>query len=316
MNATHADINRRDWLKAGGGLRRQLHVRRRCRHSAAAQCRQPPPATTAGRSIRTRSTASSRSTPTARSRSTRARSTSAPACASRSRRWPPRSSACDTARITVVDGDTARCPNTGGTGGSTGLTRGGTAVRQAAATARQALLGLAATRLKRPVADLTIVDWRSAPGCRRSRRIGIGALVGDRRFALPGRPKAPLVPPSQLRDRRHSRRRGPTCRPSAPAAISTSRTSACPACCTAASSVRRRSARRWSRSTRPPSRSFPASASFESRASWRSSRTTSGRRCGRRANSRRRGPTWRGLPGTTTSSAICARAPSTATRRL
>ena len=32
----------------------------------------------------------------------------------------------DTARITVIDGDTARCPNTGGTGGSTGLTRGGT----------------------------------------------------------------------------------------------------------------------------------------------------------------------------------------------
>ena len=69
----------------------------------------------------------------------------------------------DTARITVVDGDTARCPNTGGTGGSTGLTRGGTAVRQAAATARQALLGLAATRLKRPVADLTIVAGEVRP---------------------------------------------------------------------------------------------------------------------------------------------------------
>ena len=63
----------------------------------------------------------------------------------------------DTARVTVVDGDTARCPNTGGTGGSTGLTRGGTAVRQAAATARQALLALGAERLKRPIADLTIV---------------------------------------------------------------------------------------------------------------------------------------------------------------
>ena len=53
------------------------------------------------------------------------------------------------ARVTVVDGDTGRCPNTGGTGGSTGLTRGGTAVRQAAATARQALLARAAERLKR-----------------------------------------------------------------------------------------------------------------------------------------------------------------------
>src|SRR5438128_8339943 len=41
------------------------------------------------------------------------------------------------ARITVVDGDTGLCPDQGGTGGSTGLTRGGAEVRQAAATARQ-----------------------------------------------------------------------------------------------------------------------------------------------------------------------------------
>ena len=69
----------------------------------------------------------------------------------------------DVTRITIVDGDTARCPNTGGTGGSTGLTRGGTAVRQAAATARQALLGLAATRLKREASDLTIVAGEVRP---------------------------------------------------------------------------------------------------------------------------------------------------------
>src|SRR4029453_9847267 len=61
-------------------------------------------------------------------------------------------------RITVVDGDTARCPNNGGTGGSTGLTRGGTAVRQAAATARQALLRLGSERLKVPVAELTLAN--------------------------------------------------------------------------------------------------------------------------------------------------------------
>jgi nicotinate dehydrogenase subunit B len=102
----------------------------------------------------------------------------------------------DTARITVVDGDTARCPNTGGTGGSTGLTRGGTAVRQAAATARQALLGLAATRLKRPVADLTIVAGEVRPAAG-GRGVRIGALVGGRRLALPVNAKAPLVPPSQ-----------------------------------------------------------------------------------------------------------------------
>ena len=101
----------------------------------------------------------------------------------------------DTARITVVDGDTARCPNTGGTGGSTGLTRGGTAVRQAAATARQALLGLAATRLKRPVADLTIVAGHVRPAVG-GRGVRIGALVGGRRLAVPVDAKAPLVHPS------------------------------------------------------------------------------------------------------------------------
>ena len=102
----------------------------------------------------------------------------------------------DTARITVVDGDTARCPNIGGTGGSTGLTRGGTAVRQAAATARQALLGLAATRLKRPVADLTIVAGEVRPAAG-GRGVPIGDLIGGRRLALPVDAKAPLVLPSQ-----------------------------------------------------------------------------------------------------------------------
>jgi nicotinate dehydrogenase subunit B len=102
----------------------------------------------------------------------------------------------DTARITVVDGDTARCPNTGGTGGSTGLTRGGTAVRQAAATARQALLGLAATRLQRPVDDLTIVAGEARPAAG-GRGIPIGDLIGGRRLELQVDAKAPLVLPSQ-----------------------------------------------------------------------------------------------------------------------
>src|SRR5262249_59535277 len=41
-------------------------------------------------------------------------------------------------RVSVVEGDTALTPDQGGTGGSTGITRGGTELRQAAATARQA----------------------------------------------------------------------------------------------------------------------------------------------------------------------------------
>ena len=98
-------------------------------------------------------------------------------------------------RITVVDGDTARCPNTGGTGGSTGLTRGGTAVRQAAATARQAILELAAERLKRPVAGLTIAGGivrpeAGGPG------VALGRLIGGRRFERMVDAQAPLRSPS------------------------------------------------------------------------------------------------------------------------
>ena len=65
-------------------------------------------------------------------------------------------------RITeLIEGDTAVCPDQGGTGGSTGISRGGQELRRAAATARQALLALAAQRLGRPV---------GGPGDRRRRR--------------------------------------------------------------------------------------------------------------------------------------------------
>jgi len=94
-------------------------------------------------------------------------------------------------RVTVIDGDTGVCPDQGGTGGSTGLTRGGAEVRQAAATARQALLSLAATRLNRPAADLVIADGDVRPRAGGA-GVGIGALVGDRQLSLAVDPKAAL----------------------------------------------------------------------------------------------------------------------------
>ena len=101
-------------------------------------------------------------------------------------------------RISLVDGDTGRCPNNGGTGGSTGLTRGGTAVRQAAASARQELLRLASQRLGIPAADLTIVNGEvraaaAASGKPAARPTPIGRLIENGRFAVPVDPKAPLV---------------------------------------------------------------------------------------------------------------------------
>jgi CO/xanthine dehydrogenase Mo-binding subunit len=94
-------------------------------------------------------------------------------------------------QITVVDGDTALCPDQGGTGGSTGLTRGGAEVRQAAATARQALLALGATRLNRATSDLTIADGEVRPRSGGA-GIAIAALIGEKRLAIAVDPKAPL----------------------------------------------------------------------------------------------------------------------------
>ena len=99
-------------------------------------------------------------------------------------------------RVSVVEGDTAICPDQGGTGGSTGLVRGGTEIRAAAATARRALLTLGAAQLNRPAADLTITDGQVRPRAGGA-GVGIGSLIGDRRFALKVDRNAPLTPASQ-----------------------------------------------------------------------------------------------------------------------
>jgi len=53
-------------------------------------------------------------------------------------------------RVTLVEGDTDLTPDQGATGGSTGLTRGGVEVRQAAATAYQAALKTLTPSLRLP----------------------------------------------------------------------------------------------------------------------------------------------------------------------
>ena len=100
--------------------------------------------------------------------------------------------------VSVVDGDTARCPNTGGTGGSTGLTRGGTAVRQAAATARDALLERAAARLDRPRESLMIADGVVRPLAGGS-GIALGRLVSGQQLTIPVNAEARLKSPADYR---------------------------------------------------------------------------------------------------------------------
>jgi nicotinate dehydrogenase subunit B len=101
-------------------------------------------------------------------------------------------------RIAMIEGDTALTPNQGGTGGSYGVARGGVQLRRAAATARQALVGLAAQRLGRPAGDLEVADGvvRARDG---NGSVGYGELIGDRAFNLKVDAAAPLKPPDRFR---------------------------------------------------------------------------------------------------------------------
>jgi CO/xanthine dehydrogenase Mo-binding subunit len=95
-------------------------------------------------------------------------------------------------RFTVVEGDTSTTPNHGGTGGSSGVPRGGADIRRAAATARQAILGLAAARLNQPAPALTIANGEVAPIDGRGTRVSVASLIGGRRFEIKVDPNAPL----------------------------------------------------------------------------------------------------------------------------
>ena len=101
-------------------------------------------------------------------------------------------------RIAMIEGDTALTPNQGGTGGSYGIARGGSQLRLAAATARRALVDLAAQRLGRPASDLEVADGvvRGKDG---NGSVGYGELIGDRALNLKVDTAAPLKPHDRFR---------------------------------------------------------------------------------------------------------------------
>jgi CO/xanthine dehydrogenase Mo-binding subunit len=98
-------------------------------------------------------------------------------------------------RIVLVEGDTALTPDQGATAGSTGIMRGGVQIRQAAATAREALIGLAAARTGRPATDFDAVDGEVRPKAGGA-GIRFGELVGNRQFGLKVDAKARLRDPA------------------------------------------------------------------------------------------------------------------------
>ena len=136
---------------------------------------------------------------------------------------------------------------------------------KAAATARSALLDEAAKRLGAKPED--------AHGRRRRHQRAAASasatreLIGGKTFCAQAR--QPSRPQPRIRRTTRSsasRCRASTSRTRSPAASPTCRTSACPACCTAAWCARRRSARRSKASTRARSRTSPASSRWCARA--------------------------------------------------
>jgi nicotinate dehydrogenase subunit B len=98
-------------------------------------------------------------------------------------------------KINYVEGDTALTPDQGRTSGSNGIQRGGMQIRRAAATAREALIALAAQRLNMAAEDLVAADGQVRPK-NGGAGIRFADLIGTRSFNLKLNPKAPLKNPA------------------------------------------------------------------------------------------------------------------------
>jgi CO/xanthine dehydrogenase Mo-binding subunit len=97
-------------------------------------------------------------------------------------------------KVELIEGDTLLTPDQGRTGGSSGLTQGGVGVRQAAATAREQLISLAAAKLERSSGELVLADGQVKPKAG-GLGVAIGELIGNRRFSLKVNPKVVLKDP-------------------------------------------------------------------------------------------------------------------------
>ena len=86
-------------------------------------------------------------------------------------------------QVRVVQGDTKLTPDQGPTYGSLSIQVGGVQIRQAAATARKHLVGLAAARLKAAPADLVVENGTVRPKAGGA-GVSYAELVGDASFSL------------------------------------------------------------------------------------------------------------------------------------
>lgn len=100
-------------------------------------------------------------------------------------------------RVTIVEGDTATTPDQGPTWGSLSIQIGGVQIRQAAATARRALVAAAAEKLGVPASDLQtqkgVVSVTRGPAA----SVSYADLIGDKQFRLKVDKAARLKDPAQ-----------------------------------------------------------------------------------------------------------------------
>ena len=94
-------------------------------------------------------------------------------------------------RVSIVMGDTAGTVDQRGTGSSNGIIDGGSALRNASAAGRAALLQLAAERLGKPAAELRVKEGVVYVAADPAKRVGYGELVGGRTFdvTVPEKPR-------------------------------------------------------------------------------------------------------------------------------
>src|SRR5262245_34378222 len=96
-------------------------------------------------------------------------------------------------RVTIVQGDTALTPDQGMTAGSFSIQNGGIQIRQAAATARKALVEMSAQRLGVPAAELRVSNGTiTAAG----KSLSYGELVGGQFFSRKLDKDAPVKDPA------------------------------------------------------------------------------------------------------------------------
>ena len=100
--------------------------------------------------------------------------------------------------VNVIQGDTALTPDQGPTYGSQSVQTGGAQIRQAAATARNALLEAASARLGVAKDDLVVTDGVVSAKSGDS-SISFAGLIGGKNFSLKLDPAAPLKNPADYK---------------------------------------------------------------------------------------------------------------------